>query len=48
MSRTCSSHCRWPKILLIAAGAYVFSLLTTFLPARQAADVSPAEALRYE
>ena len=36
------------KILLIAAGAYVFSLLTTFLPARQAADVAPAEALRYE
>ena len=36
------------KIILIAAGAYVFSLLTTFLPARQAADVAPAEALRYE
>lgn len=36
------------RIFLIAAGAYVFSLLTTFLPARQAAEVAPAEALRYE
>ena len=36
------------KIFMIALGAYVVSLLTTFLPARQAADVSPAEALRYE
>ncbi len=36
------------KILLIVAGAYLFSLLTTFLPARQAAAVAPAEALRYE
>ena len=36
------------KVILIALGAYVFSLLTTFLPARQAAAVSPAEALRYE
>ncbi|MDE2969883.1 MAG: FtsX-like permease family protein, partial [Chloroflexota bacterium] len=32
------------KILLIAAGAYVFSLLTTFLPARQAAEVNPPAA----
>ena len=38
----------WVKVLLIAAAAYGFSLLTTFLPARQAADVAPAEALRYE
>ena len=36
------------KIFMIALGAYVVSLLTTFLPARQAAAVSPAEALRYE
>ncbi len=38
----------WMKVILIAVGAYVFSLLTTFLPARQAAAVAPAEALRYE
>jgi len=28
--------------------AYVFSLLTTFLPARQASRIYPAQALRYE
>ncbi len=38
----------WLKVVLIAVGAYFFSLLTTFLPARQAAGVAPAEALRYE
>lgn len=38
----------WLKVTLIALGAYVFSLLTTFLPARQAARVAPADALRYE
>ena len=38
----------WLKVILISVGAYVFSLLTTFLPARQAAAVAPAEALRYE
>ena len=38
----------WLKVILISVGAYFFSLLTTFLPARQAAAVAPAEALRYE
>jgi ABC-type lipoprotein release transport system permease subunit len=33
---------------LVAAIAYVASLLTTFLPARQASKVYPTEALRYE
>jgi len=33
---------------LVAAIAYAASLLTTFLPARQASKVYPAEALRYE
>ena len=38
----------WASIAAITAGAYVASLLTTYLPARQAANVYPAEALRYE
>ena len=38
----------WLKVILISVGAYVFALLTTFLPARQAAAITPAEALRYE
>ena len=38
----------WIRITGIIAVTYVFSLLTTFLPARQAAKIYPAEALRYE
>ena len=38
----------WMQIGIIVAIAYVFSLLTTFLPARQASRIYPAEALRYE
>ena len=38
----------WTTFGVIVLGAYVFTLLTTLLPARQAAAVSPAEALRYE
>ena len=38
----------WVQIGAIIAIAYVFSLLTTFLPARQASRIYPAEALRYE
>jgi putative ABC transport system permease protein len=38
----------WTMIGLVAAIAYAASLLTTFLPARQASKVYPAEALRYE
>ena len=38
----------WMKVVLISIGAYIFSLLTTILPARQAAAIAPAEALRYE
>ncbi|MSQ25380.1 MAG: ABC transporter permease [Dehalococcoidia bacterium] len=38
----------WFRVFLIAAGAYVFSLLTTFLPSRDASRVAPADALRYE
>ena len=38
----------WVQILIIIGIAYVFSLITTFLPARQASRIYPAEALRYE
>jgi putative ABC transport system permease protein len=35
-------------ILLILLGSYLATLLTTYLPSRAAAQVAPAEALRYE
>ena len=38
----------WVQVVLIVIAAYLFSLLTTFLPARQASRIYPAEALRYE
>ncbi len=38
----------WYHILIVVAIAYGASLLTTFLPARQAGNVYPAEALRFE
>lgn len=38
----------WIEVIGIAALAYAASLLTTYLPARQASKVYPAEALRYE
>ena len=38
----------WVQILIIVVVAYLFSLVTTLLPARQAGGVYPAEALRYE
>jgi putative ABC transport system permease protein len=38
----------WTRIVFIAVVAYLASLITTFLPARQASRVYPAEALRYE
>ncbi len=38
----------WLQIGIIIAVAYLFSLATTFLPARQASNIYPAEALRYE
>ena len=36
----------WMQITAIVLVAYLFSLLTTFLPARQASRIYPAEALR--
>ncbi len=36
------------EIALILVGAYLATLVTTYLPARSASRVAPAEALRYE
>jgi putative ABC transport system permease protein len=38
----------WDSIALVVGLAYGMALLATYLPARQAASVLPAEALRYE
>ncbi len=38
----------WDSIVVVVGLAYGMTLLTTWLPARQASRVSPAEALRYE
>ena len=38
----------WGALLLVVIVGYAASLLTTYLPARQASKVYPAEALRYE
>ena len=38
----------WLNIVVVVIIAYGASLLTTYMPARQAARVYPAEALRYE
>ena len=38
----------WGQIGIIVLGAYLFSLLTTILPAIQASRIYPADALRYE
>ncbi|MGD2162082.1 MAG: FtsX-like permease family protein [Anaerolineales bacterium] len=38
----------WGSIALVVGLAYGMALLATYLPAKQAAQVTPAEALRYE
>ena len=38
----------WVSTIVIFVLAYGASLLTTYLPARQASRIYPAEALRYE
>lgn len=38
----------WKEILFVSGLAYAMTLLTTWLPAVQASQVTPAEALRYE
>jgi putative ABC transport system permease protein len=41
-------HVPWVQIALFAVFTYVASLLMTLIPARQAASIPTAEALRYE
>ena len=41
-------HVPWLQIVLFAVFTYVASLLMTLIPARQAASIPTAEALRYE
>jgi putative ABC transport system permease protein len=38
----------WKEMIIISGLAYAMSMLTTWLPARQASQIAPAEALRYE
>jgi putative ABC transport system permease protein len=38
----------WPIISVILAATVVVALLMAWIPARQAASIAPAEALRYE
>ena len=38
----------WIQIIIIIAVTYIFSMITTYLPAHQASRIYPAEALRYE
>ncbi|MBI67777.1 MAG: hypothetical protein CL777_03415 [Chloroflexi bacterium] len=38
----------WATVIIVVAVAYGASLLTTFLPARQASRIYPAEALRQD
>ena len=45
---TVAFHVPVIDIALILAGAYLATLVTTYLPARTASRVAPAEALRYE
>ena len=41
-------HVPWVNIVVVVIIAYGASLLTTYLPARQASKIYPAEALRFE
>jgi len=41
-------HVPWVQILIFAVVTYVASLAMTWIPARQAASIPTAEALRYE
>ncbi len=38
----------WIQIVGIIIATYIFAMLTTYFPARQASRVTPADALRYE
>jgi lipoprotein-releasing system permease protein len=45
---TLPSELKWEDVTVISVVAFLFSLLSTIYPARQAANTQPAEALRYE
>lgn len=45
---TLPSDLVWTDVAIISIVAFLFSLLSTIYPARQAANTQPAEALRYE
>ncbi len=45
---TLPSELEWSDVTIISVVAFIFSLLSTIYPARQAANTQPAEALRYE
>jgi ABC-type lipoprotein release transport system permease subunit len=38
----------WPQIFVISGATFLASLVMTYIPARQAASIPTAEALRYE
>ena len=38
----------WGSILVVVGITVIAALITTYVPARQASQVYPAEALRYE
>ncbi|MFT7459868.1 MAG: lipoprotein-releasing system permease protein [Planctomycetota bacterium] len=45
---TLPSELVWNDVIIISAVAFLFTVLSTIYPARQAANTQPAEALRYE
>ena len=42
------SQLKWDDVLLIAGCGFILSVLATLYPARRAANIEPAEVLRYE
>ncbi len=42
------SQLRWQDVLLVLGVSLLLSFLATIYPARRAAQIQPAEALRYE
>jgi putative ABC transport system permease protein len=38
----------WPLIFIILFGTVIVALLTAWVPSRQASNIAPADALRYE
>ena len=45
---TLPSDLQWGDVTVISVVAFLFSLISTIYPARQAANTQPVEALRYE